>query len=815
MNTVIQDLKYGLRMLAKNPGFTAVAVFTLALGIGANTALFSVVNGVLLNPLRYSEPDRLVALYSRTADFAKSSISYPNFLDWVRDNRSFSALAAYRQEDFNLTGMGEPERIPGEMISASFFPVLGVKPIIGRTFLPEEDQLGARPVAMISEGLWKRRFGSAPDALGRSLTLNGTGYTIVGVIPVGFRFAENNYQASDLYVPIGQWSEPTFRDRRASMGMDAVGRLKPGVTFAQAKSDMEALGKHLAEQYPEVDKGTGITLVPLKQDMVGDIKPFLMMLLAAVGLVLLIACVNVANLLLARSTARTQEMAIRSALGASRGRVIRQLLTESLLLALAGGGVGMLLAVWGLQGALKVLPEALPRAEEVQLDGRVLLVMVIVSALAGILFGLAPAIRSAHHNLQETLKEGGRGSSGARHRVQRIFVVAELALAVVLLAGTGLMIRSLSKLWSVDPGFDVHNVMTFFLSYPTVDNSPTAVRAHWRQVHNDINAVPSIEASSLLAGSFPMTSDSELPFWLEGQPKPTSQGEMKSALFYLVQSDYLSIMKTPLKRGRFLATTDNEHSAPVIAIDERFAQLYFPGQDPIGRRVNFDILNVTAQIVGVVGHVKQWGLDEDSTAPVQAQFYFPIEQIPDQFMSLMGKGIGVAVRTRIPPTIARSELRRAMSHTESQLVVYNTQTLEEVISGSLAARRFSMVLLGVFAMLALVLSCVGIYGVISYLASQRVHEIGIRMALGAERRDVLRMVLGEGVTMALLGVAIGLAAALGLTRLMASMLFGVSAHDPLSFAGVAGLLILVALAACYIPARRATNVDPIVALRYE
>lgn len=815
MNTSIQDLKYGLRMLAKNPGFTAVAVLTLALGIGANTALFSVMNGVLLNPLRYWEPERLVALYSRTAQFSKSSISYPNFLDWVRDNRSFSALAAYRQEDFNLTGMGEPERVPGEMISASFFPVLGVKPIMGRTFHPEEDQVGAGHVVMISEGLWKRRFGSSSEALGKSLTLNGTAYTIVGVVPVGFHYTENNYQPSDLYVPIGQWNEPTFRDRRASMGMDAVGRLKPGVTFAQAKADMEALGKHLAEEYPEVDKGTGITLVPLKQDMVGDIKPFLLVLLAAVGFVLLIACVNVANLLLARSTARTQEMAMRSALGASRGRVIQQLLTESLLLALAGGGLGILLAVWGLQGALKVLPEALPRAEEVQLDGRVLLVMVIVSALAGILFGLAPAIKSAHYELQETLKEGGRGSSGARHRVQRIFVVAELALAVVLLAGAGLMIRSLSKLWSVDPGFDVHNVMTFYLSYPTVDNSPAAVRTHWRQIHDDLNAVPGIEASSLLAGSVPMTNDSELPFWLEGQPKPTSQGEMKSALLYLVDPDYLAIMRTPLKHGRFLAPTDSEHSPLVIAIDERFAQLYLPGQNPIGKRVNFDILNVTAQIVGVVGHVKQWGLDEDSTSPVQAQFYFPLAQLPDQFMSLAGKGIGVAVRTNSPPLSYERALRRTTSHSNSQQVVYNLQTMDGVISGSLAARRFSMILLGVFSALALVMSCVGIYGVISYLASRRTHEIGIRMALGAERGDVLRMVLGEGAVMALVGVAIGLVAAFGLTRLMASMLFDVSAHDPLSFAGVAGLLILVALAACHIPARRATKVDPIVALRYE
>jgi predicted permease len=814
MNTLIQDLKYGLRMLAKNPGFTAVAIITLALGIGANTALFSVVNGVLLNPLRYAEPGRLVAVYSRDATFNRSSTSYPNFLDWVRDNRSFSALAAYRQDDFNLTGMGEAERVPVEMISASFFPALGVKPVMGRPFLPEEDQVGAAPVALISEGLWKRKLGSSPEALGKSLTLNGTVYTIVGVIPADFHYTSGNFHASDVYVPIGQWNDPTFRDRKVNMGMNAVGRLKPGVTFDQAKTDMEALGRHLAEEYPEADKGTGITLVPLQQDVVGYVRPYLLVLLAAVGFVLLIACVNVANLLLARSMARTQELAIRSALGATRSRVIRQLLTESILLGLAGGGLGVLLASWGLQGALQLVPDALPRAEEVHLDGHVLLVMLAVSVLAGILFGLAPALRNSRCDLQETLKEGGRGGSGARHRAQRVFVVVEMALALVLLAGAGLMVRSLANLWKVDPGFDPHNLLTFSLSYPPL-SSPEAIRANFRQTQDSLEAIPGIEAASLTGTPIPMSGDSELPFWLEGQPKPPSQAEMKMTELYLVQPDYLKVMRTPLERGRFLSPQDNEHSPLVIVIDDHFAQLFFRGENPIGKRVNFDILNATAEIVGMVGHVKQYGLDGDATATIQAQCYIPLAQLPDQFLSLVAGEIGVAVRTKGPPLTQATVLRRAISHLNSQQVMYNTQTMDGIISDWLAARRFSMILLGIFAALALVMSCVGIYGVISYLASQRTHEIGIRMALGAERRDVLRMVLGEGVTMAIVGVAIGLLAALGLTHLMASMLFGVSAHDPLSFAGVAGLLILVALAACYIPARRATKVDPIVALRYE
>ena len=479
------------------------------------------------------------------------------------------------------------------------------------------------------------------------------------MIPDDFHYISGNFSRSDAYVPIGQWKDPTFHDRKAAMGMDAVGRLKPGVTFAQAKADMEALGRHLAEAYPEADKGTGITLVPLKQDFVGDIKPFLLMLLAAVGFVLLIACVNVANLLLARSTARTQELAIRSALGATRGRMVRQLLTESLLLALAGGGLGMLLATWGLQGALKVLPEALPRAEEVHIDGHVLLVMLAASGLAGILFGLAPALKNSQRDLQETLKEGGRGSSGARHRLQSVFVVVEMALALVLLSGAGLMIRSLAKLWSVDPGFDPHNVLTFNMSSPPI-SSPEAIRASWLQIHDSLAALPGIEAAALTPASMPMGSDSELPFWLEGQPKPLTTAEMKMTQLYLVQPDYLKVMRTPLERGRFLTRQDNEHSPLVIVIDERFARLYFGDQNPIGKRINFDILNVTAEIVGVVGHVKQWGLDADATAPIQAQCYFPLAQFPDQFLSLMAGGVGVAVRTQGPPLMRVSQLRRVL-----------------------------------------------------------------------------------------------------------------------------------------------------------
>ena len=816
MNTLLQDIRYGIRMVAKSPGFAAIAILTLALGIGANTALFSVVNGVLLNPLPYRQADRLVAIYGRTKEFSQSSISYPNFLDWVRTQRSFASMAAFREDNYNLTGMGEPERVKAEMVSADFFAVLGVNPVAGRLLRTEEDQVGAQPVALIGAAFWQRKFGSSRDALGKTLTLNGLGYTVVGVIPSDFSYQSGNFQSSDVYLPIGQWNDPTFRDRRTSMGTNAVGRLKPGVTLQQAQADMDSVALRLAEIYPDADKGAGVKLLTLKQDVVGAIRPFLLVLLAAVGFVLLIACVNVANLHLARATGRTREFAIRAALGAGPGRLIRQLLTESLILAGAGGGLGLLLAAWGTQAAIRVMPEALPRAESVHIDARVLLFTLAVSVVAGIFFGLAPALRTSRANLQGTLKEGGRGSSGARRQLQGLLVVVEMATAVVLLVGAGLMIRSFSKLWSVNPGFNPRSVITFAVSCPTAPGAtPDAIRAMMRQMQNTVAAVPGVEAASLNAGALPMSGDSEVPFWIEGQPKPETISEMKPSLFYVVEPDYGKAMGISLDRGRFLTTADDEHSPFVIVIDERFANLYFAGANPIGRHVNLAVLNKTAEIVGIVGHVKQWGLAEDAHSPVQAQFYMAIAQVPDQFMPLVARGGLFVVRTQGSQNIEMGAIRRALEKINGEIVVYATQTMNKIISDSLAAQRFSMILLGIFAVLALLLSCVGIYGVISYLAGQRTHEIGVRMALGAQRNDVLQLILGHGAKMALIGVAVGIAASLSLTWLMARLLFGVSAYDPGTFLAVACLLILVALAASYIPARRAMRVDPINALKYE
>jgi predicted permease len=818
MHTFWQDTRYSLRMLGKNPGFAAIAILTLALGIGANTALFSVVNGVLLRPLPYPQPDQIVAISEKTANFESSSISYPNFLDWQRSNSTFLSIAAYRSDDFSITGRGESERVRVGMVSAGFFEILGVTPARGRLFTPEEDHLGTAPVAILSAGLWQRKFGSAPDIIGKRITMNGAGYTVVAVLPANFYFQGTNYdRAKDVFIPIGQFTDPFFQDRDVHEGTRAIGRLKPGVTLAAAHADMDQIANNLAVTYPNADKGAGISLVPLKKDIVGDAKPFLLVLLGAVGFVLLIACVNVANLQLARSTARAQEFAVRSALGASQSRVIQQLLTETILLGLAGGALGLCLAGWGTQAALRALPETLPRAQDVALDTRVLLFTFAVSILAGAIFGLAPALKTSRPNLQQTLKEGGRGGSGTQHRAQGVFVVIEMAMALVLLIGAGLMVRSLVDLWSVNPGFNPRGVTTFSVSLsPSLGVNAITARSALRQLDETLENIPGVAAVASTTGSLPMSGDSEYPFWLEGEPQPASESEMKQALFYMVQPGYLSAMEIPLHRGRFFSKQDDEHAAPVIVIDEDFAREYFPKQDPIGNRIHVSILNIEPEIVGIVGHVKHWGLDTDGDAKhsIVAQVYMPLMQIPDQVWS--GPPYSQVV-ARIEGSAAGvfPAIRETIEKMNAENVIYGAKSLEEVVGDSMAARRFTMALLGVFAGLAVLLSSIGIYGVISYVVGQRTNEIGIRIALGAQRRDVLRLMLGEGMKMALLGVLIGIAVALGLTHLMVNILFGVSATDPITFLGVAILLVVVALAACWIPARRATRVDPLVALRYE
>jgi predicted permease len=809
---MFQDLRLGLRMLLKNPGFTAVVVVTLALGIGANVALFSVVNGVLLNPLPFPQPDQLVTLDQSKPNFDMGAIPYPNFRDLQKENRTFSAMAISRGFGFSLIGAGEAERVSARLVSADFFSVLDVKPARGRTFAPGEDEPGVGPVVVITASLWQRKFGAAEDILGKGLTLDDKSYAIIGVIPTDFSL----FRGTDVYVPIGQWDNPALKRRGAGLGLHGIGRLKPGVTIEQAQADLSGVMARLATLYPETNRGNGAKVSSLKERMIGGIGSTLWLLLGAVGFVLLIACVNVSNLLLARSTGRTREFAIRAALGAGRWRLLRQSLAESMLLAFLGGGLGLVIASWGTHAAIAVLPTTLPRATEIGLDTRVLIFTVAISMLTGILSGLAPALKTSRWRLSETLKEGGRGSSSARGRAQGVLVAVEMALAVVLLIGAGLMIRSLNALWNVDPGFRPDNVLTFGLSLsPSMKTaSPEAIRATLRELNNQISSTPGVRAVSFSDGGVPLQGADDLVFWIEGQPKPASGSEMNSALVYRVEPGYLAAMGIELKQGRFFNDQDTEKSQPVVVIDEVFAQKYFGNANPIGRRIHQGDEDVeTQQIVGVVRHVKQWSLDADDAQSLQAQLYEPFRQFPDDSMRGLAAGVGVVTLFNGPPPF--DSIRRVVQNQNKQNVISQPQTMNEVIAGSLAPQRFSMILLDAFALVALLLASLGLYGVISYLVGQRTHELGIRLALGAQRKDVLRLVLNHGMKMALPGVALGLVAALGLTRLLSTMLYGVSATDPATFTVIALLLTAVALLACFVPARRATKVDPLVALRYE
>ena len=813
MTTIAQDLHYAIRLFGKSPGFTAIAVLILALGIGANTTLFSVVKGVLLNPLAYPHSEQLVAVYGSTPGVERGPVVYLNFLDWQRDNQTFSSMAIYRNQDYNLTGTAEAERLSGYMISADFFSTLGVQPILGRAFRSDDDQPGAGPVVILGGGLWARKFGSSSDVIGKALALNGVSYTVVGVVPAGFTFYGHD---RDVYTPIGQWRDPSFRDRRISVSAHVTGRLKPGVTPPQAQADMDVVARNLAAAFPVADKEARVTVVSMKEDIVGNVQPFLLVLLAAVLFLLLIACANVANLLLARSLSRVRELAVRAALGAGRWRLLRQLVTESVLLAGLGGTLGFLFASFGVKAVSRTLPGTLPRVEGVSLDAGVLFFTLAVSAFAAMLSGLAPALKGARVNLVEIINEGGRGSIGARHRLQRTLVAIEVAMALVLLIGAGLMLRSLSMLWRVNPGFNPGHAVTFNLSIPATPGTTSAdTRARLRRLDAQLSAIPGVRAVSVTLGSRPMIHDSSLPFWLEGRPKPANENEMPQAMFYLVEAGFEQAMGITLERGRFVTSQDNENAPVVIDIDDVFARTCFPHENPIGKRVHLQQFQVQAEIVGVVGHIQQWGPGGEQTSAITAQFFYPFMQLPEKLMAMAAGGVAVVLRTAGDPAQVMGPVRKAVEQHDPHEVIYGAQTLDSVIAGSLAARRITMILLSAFAALALVLACVGIYGVISFVVGQRAREIGVRIALGAQYRDVMRLVIGEGAKIVLSGAAVGVAAALGLTRLMANELFGVAPQDPLTFAVVAMVLTAVALLACYLPARRAARVDPMVALRHE
>ncbi|MFI5367193.1 MAG: ABC transporter permease [Candidatus Binatia bacterium] len=764
-----------------------------------------------MRPIPYPRPDRLLKVYTSTGNFKRSSVSYPNFLDWEQRSRSFDGMAAYRTDNFNVTGQANPERLRGVMASAAIFDVLSMRLIIGRTFTGAEDQRGAAPVVVLTSSLWKSRFGGSPTVLGSSIMLNGRLYTVIGVVPSD----DVVFRRVSLIVPIGQWAEPLFWNRGVGMGTRVIGRLKPGVPRQQAQAELDSIADGLAHEFPKEDKDSGIYAPLLGDDLLGDVRPTLMVLLAAVGFVLLIACVNVANLLLARSTARRREFAIRIALGAGPGRVIRQLLTEGLLLALAGGALGLAVATGLNVMFASRLAGMLPRSDQIHLDGSVLAFTAAISIAASLLFGITPALQSAHAALNDTLKEAGRGHTG-HGRAQRILVVVEVALALVLTTSAGLMIRTMSRLWQVNPGFDPAHVLDFGVAgSPAVHGTPQAVRNGFADTMQRLRSVPGVQAVSIVLGSVPLSDDSELPYWVEGRPKPAEQNQMDEALFYGVDPDYFATMRIPLVRGRLLTRQDNENSACAVDVDEELSRKAFPGQDPLGQHLNLDLLRMTCEIIGIVGHVKQWGLDADATAKVQSQLYIAFRQFPDNVMDLASTQGHFVVRTAGDPYSVTPAVKRVISGINGTMVMFNAQSMQDVINDSLAGRRFTRLLLSVFAGLALMLAAVGIYGVMSYAVSQRTLEIGLRMALGADRRTVLAMVLGGAMKMALVGIAAGAALALAATRALQSLMFGVSTSDPLTFGAVSLVLALVALFASYIPARRATHVDPMIALRCE
>ena len=812
MTTLLQDVRYGVRMLVKNPGFTIVAVLALTLGIGADSAIFSVVNAVLLRPLPYDESERLVFLSERSQVLEGMSIAYPNFLDWRAQNNAFESIGVYRNHSYNLTGSGEPERINAGQISADLFTVLRVNAAVGRVFTNDEDQPGAMPVVVLSHALWQRRLGGDPGIIGQNLTLDGRSFTVIGVMPPPFLFPSR----AEMWTPVGlRAKDPGWESRGNHPGLYAMARLKPGVTVEQARSDMEIVTGNLEKQYPNSNTGNGATLTLALENVVRDIRSALLVLLSAVGFVLLIACANVANLLLARATNRQKEIAIRTALGASRTRIIRQLLTESMLLSFAGGALGLLLAQAGVKLIVAISPDSIPRATEIGLDLRVVGFTLAVSVLTGVIFGLAPALQGSKPDLNETLKDAGRGSTGRRHILRSALVVSEVALAMVLLIGAGLMIRSFYYLQRVDPGFVTDNLMTFSVSLPTKKYPEEQQRINfYQQLLQNLRALPRVQSVGMATG-LPLGNNGwQSGFWIEGRPDPP-QGQRPLSEVAFVSPDYFDTMRMTLLSGRGFTDQDTKAPTPpgaqpnpfspptVTIIDEEFAKRYWPDEDPLGQQINFWGGKVT--IVGIVRRVKMEGLSTDSN---RVQSYYPYLQSP-------GGGMSIVIRTAGDPTHLANVAREQVLAIDPDQPIYDVQTMGKIWSDSIAPDRLYLMLLGTFAAVALVLAGVGIYGVMAYSVTQRTHEIGIRMALGARQSNVLGMVIRQGMMLAVIGLVIGLAAAWLATRAMASLLFGVSATDPLTFALISVVLAVVALVACLVPARRAAKVDPIVALRYE
>jgi len=801
MQTLLQDMRYGARMLVKNPGFTLIAVFTLALGIGANTAIFSVVNAVLLRPLPYAEPERLVWLWGNVrGGTSRASVSPPDFLDYREQNRSFEQLGAFYSPGIsvNLTGDGEPERLRGSAVTANYFDLLGVKPALGRAFVAEEEAAGRSQVVILNHGLWQRRFGADPAIIGKTITLNDSTFNVIGVAPAGFEPP----QTAELWIPL------PFRETESDRGahsLRAIGRLKPGVTIEQAQAETDLVSRRMEEQYPETNANRNLLLEPLHERLIGNLGRQLWMLFGAVVFVLLIACANVANLLLARAASRSREIAIRAAVGASRSRVARQLLAESLLLSLCGGALGVLVGVLGLKLLLSISAGNIPPWAQAGIDARALGFTLLATLLTGLLFGLAPAFQASKPDLAESLKEGGGGSteSARLHRIRGLWVISEVALAVVTLIGAGLLIKSFIRLQQVNPGFDAKNALTLRLELPPARyRSPEQVTDFYDQLKRRLAALPGAQAVGMTS-YLPLGGQGvDNEFKIEGRPYDPNRHV--TADDRRVDHEYFRAMNIPLLRGRGFTEQEARMRGRVVIISEMMARRFFANEDPVGQRLLLvgDAPGVSYEIIGVVGDVRERALHRE----VYQMMYFP---------TLRQRETNLVIRTAIAPTNLIADARKAVHAVDKNLPVFAIRPMEELLADSVAQQHLNTLLLSAFAALALFLAAVGVYGVVSQAVSQGTREIGVRIALGAQRRDVLLLVIAQGMKLVVPGLTLGMLAALGLNQWMSALLYDVRPADPATFGAIAALLMVVALLACYIPARRATKVDPMVALKCE
>ena len=813
LEDMLQDFRYALRALRRKPGFAAVALLTLALGIGTTTVMFTVINGVLLKPLPYPEPDRLLTLQEQTekpSQFGNLlSFTYPNYLDCKRESR-FMDMTAWRFSGGTVSEPGEAEYVSGFQISSELFSVLGVSLSQGRAFLPEEDRLGAAPVIIISHGLWQRRYGGSPAAIGARLVFDGKPHTVVGVAPAGFQLSGE----ADVFTPLGQNTEPRMQNRKARLGIRVWARLRPAATLAEAQTELALIGRHLADQYPDSNAGRVFIADPLRPN-VGDVGSTLWLLMGAVSMVLLIACVNVASLLLARAVSRERELAIRVVLGAGRSRLVRQCLTESAVLGLSGGATGVLFAAVGIGPFVNFWPGGLPRAEEVQLNWYALLFALAVSMLSGLLFGLAPALRAPTRELEQTLRSGARTVVGSSRRLHGGLVISEIALASVLLISAGMLGRTLLRQSSLDPGVNIRNVLVTRMALaPGAFANPGQTRAAWQDVLDRARGVSGVQSVALV-DTVPMREgNNQLGYWTTPAVPPPN--EQPIALATSVTPDYLQVMGIPLLQGRFFNDQDRMGNEPVVVIDDVLAQHAFGGREPVGKRLWIPAMGSgPVQVVGVVGHVRHWGLANDDQAQVRAQFYYPFAQVPDTLLRRWSELMSVAVRTSVEPLNIVEPLRREVRGATGDQALYQIRTMDQLASGTLTQQRFLLLLFGIFAGLALLLACVGIYGVLAYLTGQRVPEIGVRMALGANGRDCMWLVLRQSLGMVLVGVVLGAAAAFAAGRLLGSLVPGVQPTEPLTFAAMISVLIVAALLASFAPAYRASRVDPMNALRQE